>query len=115
MQMQKYIPEKGNKDIIEVTPDMLKGEIYIDVFTNVNRPTSNIADRQAKLEFSTQLPAVMQGLAAAKQSGVSIDEKKYIEDLMEDYNITDVTKTEHQELIQLGADFLKQLSGMMSG
>ncbi len=115
MQMQKYIPEKGNKDIIEVTPEMLKGEIYIDVFTNVNRPTSNIADRQAKLEFSTQLPAVMQGLAAAKQSGVSIDEKKYIEDLMEDYNITDVTKTEHQELKQQGADFLKQLSGMMSG
>lgn len=110
----KFIPNKGYKGVFEVTPEKLRGDIFIDVFTNINRPTSSIADRQAKLEFSQGLPVIIQGLQAAKSVGIQINDKEYIEGLMEDFNLQDVMKTDHQELQQQSADFISKLNRMMS-
>jgi hypothetical protein len=58
--IKKFVPSKGSKNTFEVTPELLRGDIYIDVFTNINRPTSNIAARQAKLEFLQSIPVMAQ-------------------------------------------------------
>tara|TARA_R110000868_G_scaffold75006_10_gene216755 strand:- start:1629 stop:1967 length:339 start_codon:yes stop_codon:yes gene_type:complete len=58
--VQKFVPNKGMKAVFEVTPELLRGDIYIDVFTNTNRPTSNIADRQSRMEFLQAIPIMAQ-------------------------------------------------------
>lgn len=111
---QRFIPRKWEKSIFQVTPELLRWDIYIDVFTNTNRPASNVADRQSKLEFSQSLWKIIQNLQLAQQLWVEIDIKKMVSWLMEDFNMQDLMSTPHQELAKQGADFIKKLSGMMS-
>ncbi len=38
-----------------MTPDLLRKEIYVDAYTNVNAPTINAVDRQQKIDFVNSL------------------------------------------------------------
>ena len=109
----KFVPKKWSRSVFEVTPELLRGDIYIDVFTNTNRPTSNIADRQAKLEFLQWIPVMAQGLQTLEQMWVPVNAKKVFKDQMESYNLTDVIKSADQELQAQAGDFIKKMSAMM--
>lgn len=113
--VKKFVPNKGVKDTFRVTPELLRGDIYIDVYTNINRPTSNIAERQAMTEALGALPSIVQGLQALEPMGVHVNAKKTIKDYFDKYNMTDVIKSADQELQAQAGDFIKKMSSMMSG
>ena len=46
----KFKKKKGNS-VFQVTPEALRGDMYIDVFTNINAPTINAVDKQMQLDF----------------------------------------------------------------
>lgn len=48
------------KNMLQVTPEMLKGDIYVDVYTNTTAPTINMVDRQLKLELVQAVGAIAQ-------------------------------------------------------
>lgn len=47
---KKFRKKKG-ASTFNVTPDMLRGDIFIDVYTNTTAPTINAVDRQQKLDL----------------------------------------------------------------
>ena len=116
----KKFKKKKWKSIFEVTPEMLRGDIYIDVYTNTTAPTVNAVDRQQKLEVMQAIWPVVQWFALAKQAWFDLDSvmplKKTIKDLMDDYNFeVQGAWHEDQEDIQKAKDQLrKQLSWMLT-
>ncbi len=112
---KKKFRNKKGKSIFEVTPDILRGDISIDVFTNTTAPTINAVDRQQKLDLLNAVSGIAQWYALAKQSGVDIETilplKKTLRDLASDYNL-EVESNADQEDVQ---DAKKKLmEGLMS-
>jgi hypothetical protein len=74
-----------------VTPEILRGNLTIDVHTNLTAPTINAVDRAQKLEMVNSLANIAQGYAVAKQAGFDIEKilpiNKTIEDIASDYNL----------------------------
>lgn len=60
--------KKAGKHIFEVTPELLRGDIYIDVYTNTTAPTINAVDREQKLQYITAIGNIAVGYANAKQA-----------------------------------------------
>lgn len=118
-QKGKFKKKKG-KSVFEVTPDILRGDIYIDVYTNTTAPTVNAVDRQQKLDVMQAIWPVVQWFALAKQAWFDLDTvmplKKTIKDLMDDYNfeVQDAWSEDYQEVEQAKQQFLQQLQGMMT-
>jgi hypothetical protein len=54
--------------MLEVTPEKLQGDIYVDVYTNTTAPTINAVMIQQKMEFAQAIPAIVNGYVAAKQA-----------------------------------------------
>ena len=48
---EKKFRNKKGKSTFEVTPEILRGDISVDVYTNTTAPTINAVDRAQKLEF----------------------------------------------------------------
>jgi len=46
--------------MLEVTPEKLQGDIYVDVFTNTTASTINAVAQQQKLDFAQSVPAIVQ-------------------------------------------------------
>lgn len=57
---KKRFKKKKGKSMFEATPEMLRGDIYIDVHTNTTAPTINAVDRQQKLDLLQQVPVIAQ-------------------------------------------------------
>ena len=95
--------KKKWKSIFEVTPEIIRGDISIDVFTNTTAPTINAVDRQQKLDLLNAVWWIANGYAVAKQAGVDIDTilplKKTLRDLASDYNL-EIESNADQEDIQ---------------
>ena len=68
----KYRDAKG-KYMLEVTPEMLRGDIYVDVYTNTTMPTINAVVAQQKLEFLQSMPAIVNGYLTAQQAGLDLN------------------------------------------
>ena len=89
----KFRKTKSNS-IFEVTPEMLKWDIYIDVHTNTTASTINAVDKAQKLDLLNTIWQITQWYAIAKQSWFDIDTilplKTTLSDLASDYNITPV-------------------------
>lgn len=85
------IRDKKGKYMLEVTPEKLQGDIYVDVFTNTTASTINAVAQQQKLEFAQSVPAIVQWYAVAKQSWFDLDSvmplKWFVKELAEWYNI----------------------------
>ena len=100
---KKKFRNKKGKSIFEVTPEILRGDISIDVFTNTTAPTINAVDRQQKLDLLNAVGGIAQGYAIAKQSGMDIETilplKKTLRDLASDYNL-EVESNADQEDVQ---------------
>jgi len=86
----KFKTKKG-KHTFEVTNELLRGDIYTDVYTNLNIPTINAVEREQKLQYMTAIGNIAVGYANAKASGFDIDTilppKKIMRDLADAYNI----------------------------
>lgn len=103
---------KWSSGLLRITPEILQGETYIDVYTNISRPPSDIADRQAKLEFTQATAPLLQTFATAKQLWIDIPIDKWIGDLAESYWL-DMWKEWDEDMNKMKADFTKQLMSMV--
>lgn len=113
----KFRKKKG-KSTFQVTPEILRGDIYIDVYTNTTAPTVNAVDRQQKLEVMQAIWPVVQWFALAKQAWFDLNTvmplKKTIKDLMDDYNfeVQDASVEDGQEVEEAKNQFIEQLKSM---
>ena len=112
----KFRKKKG-KSIFEVTPEMLRGDISIDVYTNTTAPTINAVDRQQKLDLLNAVGTIANGYAIAKQAGVDIDTilplKKTLRDLASDYNMEVETKTDQEDVQEAKMKLMNELKAKM--
>ena len=81
---------KGNY-VFQVTPEILRGDLYVDVYTNASAPTINAVERQLKLDFMNSIGTMAQWYSVAKQAGIDIDKvlpmNDNIRDLAAEYNL----------------------------
>lgn len=59
--------------MLEVTPEKLQGDIYVDVYTNTTAPTINAVAIQQKMEFANAMPTIVNAYMVAKQAGFDLD------------------------------------------
>ena len=92
----KFRKKKG-KSVFEVTPETIRWDIQIDVYTNTTAPTINVVDRQQKIELLNSIANVTQWYMAAQQAWVDMEKILPIEwtlrDLAKDYNLNPVDRT----------------------
>jgi len=43
--------KKKGKSMLNITPELIRGDIGIDCYTNTNAPTINAVDRAQKMDF----------------------------------------------------------------
>jgi hypothetical protein len=46
--------------MFEVTPEILRGDIYVDVYTNFSASTLNAVEQENKMKFFQQVPMIAQ-------------------------------------------------------
>lgn len=105
---------KWSSGLLSITPEALQGEVYVDVYTNISRPPSDIADRQSKLEFVQTATPLMQTAMQAKQMGIEMPVDKWIEELAEKYWLDLGVEKDGEEMNKMKAEFTQKLQGMMS-
>jgi hypothetical protein len=90
------IRDKKGLYMLEVTPEKLQGDIYVDVYTNTTAPTINAVAIQQKMEFAQAIPAIVNWYVAAKQAWFDLDKtipmKWFITELAEGNNIDIVSE-----------------------
>lgn len=113
---KKFRRMKG-KSIFEVTPEMLRGNISIDVYTNTTAPTINAVDRQQKLDLLNTVGTIAQWYAIAKQSWVDIESilplKKTLRDIASDYNLDVETNNDQDDVQEAKQKLLDGLKAKM--
>ena len=57
---EKYFKKKKGNYTFQVTPDILRGDLYVDVYTNTSAPTINAVERQLKLDFMNSIGTMAQ-------------------------------------------------------
>ena len=105
---------KGSSWLLYITPETVAGDIYVDVFTNISRPPSDIADRQSKLEFVQTASPLLQLAMQAQQSWIELPLEKRINELAESYGLTMWGDKQGEDMNKMKADFKQKLMGMMS-
>jgi len=103
--------------MFQVTPELLRGDIFIDVHTNTTAPTINAVDRQQKLDLLETVGQIAQGYMLAKQAGIDLENiipiKSTLRDLASDYNIIVEDKTDHEDVQAKKAEVMQQFQAMM--
>ena len=116
---KKKFRNKKGKSIFEVTPEILRGDISIDVYTNTTAPTINAVDRQQKLDLLNAVGGIAQGYALAKQSGVDIETilplKKTLRDLASDYNLEVESNADQEDVTDAKKKLMEWLMAKMGG
>lgn len=105
---------KWSSWLLAITPEAVAGDIYVDVFTNISRPPSDIADRQSKLEFVQTASPLLQLAMQAQQSWIEMPLEKRINELAESYGLTMWADKEGEDMNKMKAEFKQKLMGMMS-
>ena len=105
---------KWSSWLLAITPEAVAGDIYVDVFTNISRPPSDIADRQSKLEFVQTASPLLQLAMQAQQSWMELPLEKRINELAESYGLTMWADKEGEDMNKMKAEFKQKLIGMMS-
>jgi len=113
---QKFKKKKW-KSMFQVTPELLRGDIFIDVHTNTTAPTINAVDRQQKLDLLNTVGQIAQGYMLAKQAGIDLENiipiKSTLRDLASDYNIIVEDKTDNEDVQAKKAEVMQQFQAMM--
>lgn len=113
---QSIVRKKGVSGLLRITPELLEWETYVDVYTNISRPPSDIANRQSKLEFAQSLWAIIWAYANAKSVGVDmsfIPIESMIKELANEYNLESVMEsTPDEDIVKQSAEFKEKLMAM---
>ena len=99
--------------VFQVTPEILRGDLYVDVYTNASAPTINAVERQLKLDF---MNTMAQWYAAAQQAGIDIDKvlpmNDNIREMAAEYNLSPVEKDDNEEVKRQKLQLLQELQSM---
>ena len=110
---QKYFKKKKGNYTFEVTPEILRWDLYVDVYTNASAPTINAVERQLKLDFMNSIGTMAQWYAVAKQSGVDIDKvlpmNENLREMAAEYNLSPVEKDNSEDVKKAKMDLLREL------
>lgn len=102
----------------QVTPEILRGDLYVDVFTNSSAPTINAVERQLKLDFMNSLGTIAQWYAVAKQNWIDVDKvlpmNDNLRDMAAEYNLAPVEKDSSEDVKRAKLELLQQLQGMQN-
>ena len=113
-----HFRKKKWNHIFEVTPEVLRWDLYVDVFTNSSAPTISAVERQLKLDFMNSLWTIAQWYAVAKQSWIDIEKvlpiDENIRDIAAEYNLAPVQKDDNEDVKRAKLDLLKQLQQMQT-
>jgi len=109
---QHFKKRKGNYKF-QVTPEILRGDLYVDVYTNASAPTISAVERQLKLDFMNSVWAMAQGYAVAKQSWIDLEKilplNDNLRDMAAEYNLAPVEKDDNEDVKQAKLELLQQL------
>lgn len=105
--------------LVQITPELLEWDTYIDVYTNVSRPPSDIANRQSKLEFAQALWTIVQAYATAQQAWIDmsfIPAEAMIKELADEHNLESIITlwADEEQLTKQSNEFREKLSSMMT-
>ena len=110
---QAHFRKKKWNHIFQVTPEILRWDLYVDVYTNASAPTISAVERQLKLDFMNSVWAMAQGYAVAKQSGIDIEKvlplNDNLRDMAAEYNLAPVEKDDNEDVKQAKLELLQQL------
>lgn len=110
---EKYFKKKKGNYTFQVTPEILRGDLYVDVYTNASAPTINAVERQLKLDFMNSIGTMAQWYAVAKQSGVDIDKvlpmNDNLREMAAEYNLAPVEKDSSEDVKKAKMDLLREL------
>lgn len=102
--------------VFQVTPEILRGDLYVDVYTNASAPTINAVERQLKLDFMNSIWTMAQWYAAAQQAGIDIDKvlpmNDNIREMAAEYNLSPVEKDDNEEVKRQKLQLLQELQSM---
>lgn len=116
---KKKFRNKKGKSIFEVTPEILRGDISIDVYTNTTAPTINAVDRQQKLDLLNAVGGIAQGYAVAKQAWVDVETilplKKTLRDLASDFNLEVESNSDQEDVQDAKKKLMEWLMAKMGG
>lgn len=109
---QHFKKRKGNYKF-QVTPEILRGDLYVDVYTNASAPTISAVERQLKLDFMNSVWAMAQWYAVAKQSGIDLEKilplNDNLREMAAEYNLQPVEKDDNEDVKQAKMELLQQL------
>ena len=112
----KFRKKKGTS-IFQVTPELLRGDIYIDVHTNITAPTINAVEKQQKLDLMNTVWQIANWYAIAKQAWVDIDTilplKQTLRDLATAYNLKPVDWADNEDVKEAKEKLFADLQSMM--
>ena len=108
-----YFKKRKGNYTFEVTPEILRGDLYVDVFTNASAPTINAVERQLKVDFMNSIGTMAQWYAVAKQSGIDIDKvlpmNENLREMAAEYNLSPVEKDSSEDVKKAKMDLLREL------
>ena len=97
----KFRKKKGNH-MLNVTPESLRGDIYVDAHTNTTATTINAVDKEQKMQFMNAAWSMAQWYAMAKQAGYDIEKilpyNQTMRDLASDFNIQPQDNESNEEV-----------------
>jgi hypothetical protein len=113
---QRFRKKKWHS-MFEVTPEILRWDIMIDTYTNVNAPTISAVERQLKMEFMNSIWTMAQWYALAKQSGIDVDKvlpmNDNLRDLAAEFNLQPQDRDDNEDVKAAKAELRAQLQGML--
>jgi hypothetical protein len=81
---------------------MLRGDIYVDVYTNTTIPTINAVVQQRKLEFAQAIPNIVNGYLSAQQAGLDLNTimplKDTLKELADGFNLDTITEQPNDDV-----------------
>lgn len=112
----KFIDKKNKNSTFKVTPEVLRWEVMIDVYTNTTATTINAVEKTQKLEYMQAVGNIVNGYAMAKQAGIDLDTilplKKTLRDLADNFNIQTETNAGQEDIQQAKNKLIDELQGM---
>lgn len=112
----KKFKKRKWSSVFKVTPESIRGDIQVDVFTNTTAPTINVVDREQKLQLINSLAGMAQWYGLAKQSWVDINKilpaEETMRDLAKDFNLNPVERS-WDDTKEQANELRDQLKGML--
>lgn len=77
--------------MFEVTPEILRGSIYIDVHTDTTMNSTTAVKKQQAIEMAPALSSLVTMYANAKAAGIDLESilppKQFLQDFVDDFDI----------------------------